>query len=124
MHVATLFFFFLPACLTLNIMSYNIHAGFDMFNKPSIPQIAQVIKQSGANIVALQEVDIFTKRNPFDMPKNLSELTGMPYYSFEKTIDYQGGQYGICILSKYPILVRASVGNYCIESNCVSLCAL
>ena len=40
------------------------------------------------------------------MPKyiaELSELTGYEYAVFFKTIDFWGGDYGIAVLSKYPI---------------------
>lgn len=35
--------------------------------------------------------------------KVLAEKTGM-FYAFGKTIDYEGGDYGIAILSKFPIV--------------------
>ena len=36
--------------------------------------------------------------------KILSETSGLPYYQFFKAIDHQGGEYGLGILSRYPIL--------------------
>lgn len=91
---------------TLKVLAYNIHHA----NPPSrpgfidIPAIARVISESGAELVALQEVDVYTERSGKDLhqAKALAEETGMHYYFF-KSIDHQGGEYGNAILSKYPI---------------------
>jgi len=88
---------------TLRIGSYNIkHAADANLN---LNTIAKVITDANLDIVGLQEVDYLTTRSKkIDQPKKLSELTGMPYYVFVRAIDYQGGQYGTLILSKYPII--------------------
>ncbi|MEX2564584.1 MAG: endonuclease/exonuclease/phosphatase family protein [Cyclobacteriaceae bacterium] len=90
----------------LKVLAYNIHHA----NPPSKPDvidieaIASVILESEAELVALQEVDVRTERSGKDLHQaaKLAELTGMHYY-FSKSIDYQGGEYGNAILSKYPI---------------------
>ncbi|WP_192350107.1 endonuclease/exonuclease/phosphatase family protein [Algoriphagus sp. Y33] len=92
---------------SIKVLSYNIHHS----NPPSRPDlidldaIAKVIKESEAEVVGLQEVDVFTSRSGSDlhMAKELAELVGMPYFYFSKGIDYQGGEYGTAILSKYPL---------------------
>ncbi len=48
-------------------------------------------------------MDNQTQRHPVDEMKELSRLTRIPYYAFAKMRNYQGGEYGIGILSKYPI---------------------
>ncbi len=90
----------------IRILSYNIHHA----NPPSKPNIidieaiANVIKKQQPDLVALQEIDVYTDRSG----KNLNEadeiarLTGMQAY-FAKAIDYGGGEYGVAILSKYPM---------------------
>jgi endonuclease/exonuclease/phosphatase family metal-dependent hydrolase len=91
----------------INVLSYNIHHA----NPPSkpgfidLPAIAQVIKESGADLVALQEVDVFTDRSGknSNQAEELAKLVGMEFF-FSKGIDYQGGEYGTAILSKFPIL--------------------
>ncbi|MBB2149879.1 endonuclease/exonuclease/phosphatase family protein [Pedobacter gandavensis] len=90
---------------TLKVMTYNIHHG----NPPErpgvidLPGIAAVIQQHTPDLVALQEIDKLTKRTgQVDQLKKLAELTGM-YYFFSKGIDFEGGEYGVGILSKYPI---------------------
>lgn len=90
----------------LTVMSYNIHH----CNPPSKPgvidvdAIARVIKNEKPDIVALQEVDINTSRSgKINQAALLSQKTGLRSFYFAKAIDFDGGQYGIAILSKYPL---------------------
>lgn len=90
----------------LKVMAYNIHHA----NPPSEPDfidiesIAKVINTSKPDFVALQEVDVNTKRSGLHLnqAEELARLTGMNYY-FEPSMPYQGGGYGNAILSKFPI---------------------
>ena len=110
-------FFLLSACsstrtgkrnnIRIKVLTYNIHHA----NPPSMPDlidmgaIAKVIKESKADIVGLQELDVYTERSGkyLDQATELGRLTGMHHY-FVKGIDYQGGEYGIAILSRFPII--------------------
>ncbi|GAB3987726.1 hypothetical protein GCM10028807_08790 [Spirosoma daeguense] len=88
-------------------MTYNIHH----CNPPSagtnieIDAIARVISKEKPDLVALQEVDVNTERSGkgVDQAKELARLTGMHYF-FSKAIDHQGGDYGVAVLSRFPIL--------------------
>ena len=88
---------------TLRIGSYNIkHAADANLN---LNTIAQIIKSQNLDIVGLQEIDYKTSRSKkVDQPAKLAEYAEMPYYVFVRAIDYQGGEYGTLILSKYPIV--------------------
>ena len=89
------------------VLSYNIHHA----NPPSQPEvinldtIAAIINNSKADIVGLQEVDVYTERSgkKLHMAKKLAEKAGFEYWYFSKSIDFQGGAYGTAILSKFPI---------------------
>ncbi len=60
---------------------------------------ARVISLIDADVIALQELDKHTRNNPADQLQELADRTGMiPYFC--KTIDYNGGEYGIGILCK------------------------
>lgn len=90
---------------TLKVMSYNIHHA----NPPSkanvidVDAIAAVIQQAHPDIVGLQEVDKGTKRSGnIDEAALLAQKTNM-HYQFFKAIDYDGGEYGLAILSRFPI---------------------
>lgn len=88
----------------LNVMSYNIHVGIGMDKKLDLARIAEVIKGQRIDIVGLQEVDRGVERTGrVDEIKELARLTGMDY-AFAHNLDYQGGQYGVAVLSRFPIL--------------------
>ena len=85
---------------TIRVMTYNIHNGTGIDNKLDYNRIADVITQIAPDVVALQELDSVTNRsNGVDVTSHLSSLTAMyPYYS--ASIPYDGGKYGIAVLSK------------------------
>ncbi len=88
---------------SIRVLVYNIHAGKDVARAENLTRVAEIVTDSRADIVLLQEVDNRTKRSGgVDQLARLRELTG--YYGvFGKTIDYDGGEYGIAILSKRPL---------------------
>ncbi|MBK1439121.1 endonuclease/exonuclease/phosphatase family protein [Parapedobacter sp. ISTM3] len=94
---------------TVRMVTYNIHHA----NPPSRPgeidieAIAAVINRVNPDVVALQEVDVRTQRSgpSLDQARTLATRTGMQVF-FSKSIDYQGGEYGNAILSRYPIVQR------------------
>lgn len=90
----------------LRVLCYNIHH----CNPPSKPglidldAIAKVINDSKPDLVALQEVDVHTGRSGSGLhqAEELARKTGMQSY-FAKAIDYDGGEYGVAILSRFPM---------------------
>ena len=88
---------------TLRVMTYNIHVGVGMDKKLDLQRIAEVINAEHPDLVGLQEVDRGVKRTEGkDEIAELAQLTGMNY-AFAHNLDYQGGQYGVAILSRFPI---------------------
>ncbi len=93
-----------PARVRLHVMSYNIPLGLGKDKKLDLARLAGVIKRERADIVGLQEVDRGVERTGrVDEIKELARLTGMDY-AFAHNLDYQGGQYGVAVLSRFPIL--------------------
>lgn len=95
---------------SIKIMTYNIHHG----NPPNtsiinLDTIAGVIKKENPDLVALQEVDVNTTRaNGINQAEYLAKKLGMLFF-FAKAIDFAGGEYGVCILSKYPIVATKHI---------------
>ena len=87
----------------LKVMSYNIHHGTNLFGRNTLDEIAEVIKNSDADIIGLQEIDKGVLRSKFqDQIKYLGEKLSMGYvYGYNHNV--LGGKYGNGILSKYPI---------------------
>ena len=88
---------------TLRVMTYNIHVGVGMDKKLDLQRIADVITRERPDLVGLQEVDRGVKRTEGkDEITELARLTRMDY-AFGHNLDYQGGQYGVAILSRFLI---------------------
>jgi endonuclease/exonuclease/phosphatase family metal-dependent hydrolase len=93
-----------PQALTagggLRFMTYNIkHAELS-----SLEAIASVITAQAPDLVALQEVDVLTVRsNRVDQAARLGQLTGLSYAFIPSLTSYDSGQYGLALLSRYPI---------------------
>jgi endonuclease/exonuclease/phosphatase family metal-dependent hydrolase len=91
------------AAKTLRVLTYNIHHGEGVDRKLDLPRIAKIIADQKPDFVAIQEVDQKTKRvGGADTTAELAKLTKM-HGRFGKAIDFQGGEYGQTILSRYPI---------------------
>ena len=87
----------------VRVLTYNIHAGKDAQQADNLERVAAVIDSTDADIVLLQEVDRRTERSHrVDHFLELRRLTGMQGV-FGKSLDYQGGEYGIAVLARWPI---------------------
>ncbi|SIQ99263.1 Metal-dependent hydrolase, endonuclease/exonuclease/phosphatase family [Pontibacter lucknowensis] len=93
------------AASQLRIMSYNIHHANPPGEKGVIDleAIAGVIRSEEPDLVALQEVDVHIPRSGnVHQAEALAAMLGMHFY-FAKAIDFGGGEYGVAILSRYPL---------------------
>ncbi|MGD8867306.1 MAG: endonuclease/exonuclease/phosphatase family protein [Gemmatimonadales bacterium] len=89
---------------TLRILSYNIKHGLGMDGAIDLERIARVINDLHPDVVTLQEVDSAVERTSgVDQTTVLGKLTGM-HSVFGTFFDYQGGRYGMALLSKYPFI--------------------
>jgi endonuclease/exonuclease/phosphatase family metal-dependent hydrolase len=92
-----------PSKKTVRVMTFNIHVGVGMDKKLDLKRIADVINRERPDLVGLQEVDRGVKRTEGkDEITELAKLTRMDF-SFAHNLDFQGGQYGIAILSRFLI---------------------
>ena len=88
----------------VRVLVYNIHAGTDTDRRSNLERVAGVIRDSRADIVLLQEVDRRTRRSGgVDQLDSLRRLTGK-HGVFGKAIDYDSGEYGLGILSRWGIM--------------------
>lgn len=94
---------------TLKLLTYNIHYGADAAGVFNPEATAGIIQRSGANVIALQEVDRgWGNRSKYlDEAEYFARKLHMNYI-FGATLDRHllvnnAGKFGIMILSKYPI---------------------
>lgn len=84
----------------INIMTYNIRNGIGMDDVADYKRTADVIRKWNPNIVAIQEIDSMTNRSKQRFViQEIANLLDM-FYEYAPAIDYDGGKYGIGMLSK------------------------
>ena len=93
-----------PSAPTLRVLTYNIHHGEGTDGVFDLPRIAGVVKAARPDLVALQEVDERTTRvQGVDQLDELGRLTAL-HTTFGKAMAFSGGDYGVAVLSRWPIL--------------------
>ncbi len=100
---AILFSAIIPAtgnAKSLKVMTYNIKNGFGMDDVRDPARIGTVIDKHMPDIVAVQEVDSMTNRSGkrYVLGELAAQTAMYPVYS--PAIDYDGGKYGIGMLTK------------------------
>lgn len=93
----------IPEAGELGVMSYNIHHGEGVDGKMGLERIAKVIEAEKPDVVALQEVDQGCGRSGgVEQMEWLAKRLGMEG-RFGKFMDFDGGEYGLAVLSKLPV---------------------
>ena len=85
---------------SLRILSYNVRNCKGMDNLTDYQRVADVINKIAPDVVAVQELDSVTQRN--NGVYSLGELAKrtLMHATYAPSIDFQGGKYGIGMLSK------------------------
>lgn len=96
-----------PETKDLRILSYNVRNGIGIDDKKDFDRTANVIANSMADVVAIQELDSVTGRSGnLYVLKELANRA-LYHYTYAPAISYDGGKYGIGIMSKQkPIATR------------------
>ena len=93
----------------VTVLSFNILHGATTKGDFDLDVIAKVIKDADPDLVALQEVDYKTNRaKKYDLATELGWRTKM-IPLFGKAMNYDGGEYGEGILSKYTFIQTRNV---------------
>lgn len=93
----------------LRVLTYNIKRGLGNDNRSDLGRTADTISRLNVDVVALQEVDENTQRSDqTDQATFLGERLKM-HHAFAPFMDYQGGRYGLAILSKHPIIKSETI---------------
>ena len=95
--------------LFLKIASYNVRNAKGMDDVTDFDRVAKVINNMNAHAIAIQELDSATERsNGLVVLDELAKRTNM-YASFNGSIEFRGGKYGIGILTKEKPLSQEAI---------------
>ncbi len=84
----------------LRIGTWNIRAA----QSAPVDELAAEIRAMQVDLIALQEVDVRTRRGSFvDEPVELATALGMNYV-FAASIKWDEGHYGLAVLSRWPLV--------------------
>ncbi|MDM9625623.1 endonuclease/exonuclease/phosphatase family protein [Rhizobium sp. S152] len=87
---------------SLKILTYNVHSCVGTDRKIDPPRIAEVIAETGADIIALQELDVGRKRTGgVDQAHMIASLLKMEAH-FHPALHVEEEQYGDAILTALP----------------------
>jgi endonuclease/exonuclease/phosphatase family metal-dependent hydrolase len=87
----------------IRVVSYNIKHGRGNDNVVDLDRTAAVLRSLNPDIVGLQEVDDRAKRSgSVAQAEYLGKALGM-HHAYGRFMDYQGGAYGMAVLTRYPI---------------------
>ena len=92
----------------IRVATYNIKHGRGMDGVVDLERTLATLKSLNADVIALQEVDDQARRSGgVDQASWLAERLGM-HAAYGAFMDFQGGRYGLAILSRRPILSHES----------------
>ena len=93
----------------LRVVSYNIRHGRGNDDVVDLERTARVIRAQRPDIVGLQEVDDRAERSGrVAQAERLGQSLGL-HHAFGRFMDFQGGAYGMAILTRQPIVATHSV---------------
>lgn len=94
---------------TLRILAYNTHHGEGMDGTLDLERIGALIAETEPDVVTLQEIDQAVDRTGgVDQAVRYGALTGMEPL-FGDFMEYQGGRYGMALLSRLEILESTNI---------------
>lgn len=117
--------------MKINLMSFNIlHCENYRTRKIDFDLMAKTMKESGADVIALNEIRGKGKREDYqEQTETLAKLLDFPYFYFAQAILVDGcNPYGNAIISRYPIKKAQTIsisdplikiGKFNFESRCI-----
>jgi len=104
----------------LTVLTYNTHQ-MGMYEKAHQNRVIKYLQRQDADIICLQEVDVYKNDKYLTLPELRKALSKYPYTYFDFKIYNKRHQYGLAVFSKYPLLnkntirysSRGNISNYC-----------
>ena len=92
----------------MTLLSYNVGV-FSKYEDDTTPQVAELIRQSGASLVALNELDSCNRRHAAYQLKELAAQLGDWPFQFASAFPHAGGAYGNGVVSHDKVISRYKV---------------
>lgn len=84
----------------VRLMSYNIRHGSDINKVMHLEDQIAIMRKWNPDYILVQEVDsVCTRSGKIDEAKVMAEALGM-HHTFARAIDFEGGKYGVALLSR------------------------
>lgn len=104
----------------LSVMTYNTHQ-MGMYEKAYQNRVIRYLQKQDADIVCLQEVDVYKNDKYLTLPELRKALEKYPYTYFDFKVYNKRHQYGLAVFSKYPLSnkntirysSRGNISDYC-----------
>ena len=96
-----------PAPQQLTLLTYNVGV-FSKYLDNSTPQVAALIRECGASLVALNELDSCNRRHDTYQLADLAEELGWSYH-YASAFPYAGGAYGNGVVTSHEIVKRDKI---------------
>ncbi|MBL8892521.1 MAG: endonuclease/exonuclease/phosphatase family protein [Planctomycetaceae bacterium] len=91
------------AATEIQVATWNIRRGYGMDNRTDLERTARGLQSLSADVIGLQEVDLGVRRSgQVNQLKFLGQQLGY-HPAFGSFMDYDGGRYGLGLLSRYPL---------------------
>jgi len=104
----------------VSVLTYNTQR-MGGFMKPDSNQVLQYILRTNADIVCLQEVEVYQDNQYLTLGELREAMRAYPYCYFAFSVHNNRRQFGNAVFSKFPILDRENV-EYASRSNSTCRC--
>jgi endonuclease/exonuclease/phosphatase family metal-dependent hydrolase len=98
-----------PTEVALRVASYNIRHGAGLDGKLKLERTEEALRKLDADLIGLQEVDVEAARTGgVHQAAELGRRLDM-HAAFGSFMDFEGGRYGLALLSRYPLRSTTSL---------------
>lgn len=92
----------------LTIITYNTHR-MGMFRKPADNEVLQFLRNTEADIICLQEVEVYKDNRYLTLPELKQAMSRWEYTYFDFKVYNSRRQFGNVVFSHYPLINKKTV---------------
>lgn len=105
---------------SFTILTYNTHR-MGLFRKPEHNRVIHYIRRANADIVCLQEVEVYKDNKYLTLPELRDAMRRYPYTYYDFKVYNKRRQFGNVVFSRFPLTAKQTV-RYSSRSNISSRC--